>query len=314
MNVRELLERIRGAIGLGRKDRDLSQELEFHRDMLEERHRSRGLAPEAARRAARLELGGAAQIAETWRDQRGLPVLDVLRQDVRYGFRMLRRTPGFTAAALLTLALGIGANTAIFTVVDAVLLRPLPYADPDRLVTVGDRTPDGFSSNVGFATVLDWRERSQTIESFAMMRSWLPTLVANGEAERLPAVRVSSNYFDMLGIRPALGRGFTADDDRPDHWRVLLLSDRLWRRRFGADPSAVGRTVVMNDREYRVIGVMPATFEPLDAERFFNASAELWAPIGYDPDRRFVVPGVPAPARLRAAEARRSRSRTPPRK
>ena len=90
-----------------------------------------------------------------------------------------------------------------------------------------------------------------------MMRSWLPTLVGNGEAERLPAVRVSWNYFDMMGVRPALGRGFTADDDRPDHWRVLLLSDALWRRRFGADPSIVGRTVVMNDREYRVIGVMP---------------------------------------------------------
>jgi putative ABC transport system permease protein len=282
MTVRELLARIGGAIGLGRKDHDLSQELAFHREMLEEGHRSRGLDPEAARRAARLDLGADAQIAETWRDQRALPVLDMLAQDLRYGFRMLRRAPGFTTAALLTLALGIGANTAIFTVVDAVLLRSLPYADPDRLVTVGDRTPDGFSSNVGFATVLDWRERSRTIETFAMMRSWLPTLVADGEAERLPAVRVSWNYFDMLGIRPALGRGFTADDDRPDHWRVLLLSDRLWRRRFGADPSVVGRTVVMNDREYRVIGVMPATFEPLDAERFYNVSAELWAPIGYD--------------------------------
>ena len=282
MSVRELMARIGGAIGLGRRDRELAQELEFHREMLEERHRARGLDPAAARRAARLELGGDAQIAETWRDQRSLPMLDMLSQDVRYGVRMLRRTPGFTAPALVTLALGIGANTAIFTVVDAVLLRPLPYADPDRLVTVGDRTPDGFSSNVGFATVLDWRERSRSFEHLAMMRSWMPTLVANGEAERLPAVRVSWNYFVMMGVRPALGRGFTADDDRPDHWRVLLLSDALWRRRFNADPAVVGRTVVMNDREYRVIGVMPRTFEPLDAERFYNASAELWAPIGYD--------------------------------
>jgi putative ABC transport system permease protein len=201
---------------------------------------------------------------------------------VRYGLRMLRRAPGFTAAALITLALGIGANTAIFTIVDAVLLRPLPYADPDRLVTVGDRNPEGFSSNVGFATVLDWRERSRTIERFAMMRSWLPTLVINGEAERLPAVRVSWNYFDMMGARPALGRPFTIDDDRPDHWRVLLLSDALWRRRFGADPSVVGRIVVMNDREYRIVGVMPASFEPLDAQRYYNADAEIWAPIGYD--------------------------------
>ena len=163
-----------------------------------------------------------------------------------------------------------------------MLLRPLPYPEPERLVTIGDRTPAGFSQNVGFATVLDWRERSRSFEQLAMMRSWMPTLVTNGEAERLPAVRVSWNYFEMMGVRPALGRGFTADDDRPDHWRVLLLSDALWRRRFGGDPAVVGRTVVMNDREYRVIGVMPPTFEPLDAERYYNASAEMWAPIGYD--------------------------------
>jgi putative ABC transport system permease protein len=282
MSVREWLARAAGAFGGGRKDRELGQELQFHLEMLEERHRARGLDAAASRRAARLELGGDAQIAEAWRDQRSLPFLDTLAQDIRYGARMLRRSPGFTAAALVTLALGIGANTAIFTVVDAVLLRPLPYAEPDRLVTVGDRNPEGFSSNVGFATVLDWRERSRSFEHLAMMRGWLPTLVTNGEAERLPAVRVSWNYFDMMGVHPTLGRGFTADEDRPDHWRVLLLSDGLWRRRFGADPSVVGRTVVMNDREYRVIGVMPASFEPLDAERYYNASAELWAPIGYD--------------------------------
>ena len=282
MRLRELVARVAGAFGIGRSDGQLSQELRFHLEMLEERHRSRGLDPAAARRAARLELGGDAQIAEAWRDQRGLPFLEMLWQDLRYGLRMLRRTPGFTAAALVTLALGIGANTAIFTVVDAVLLRPLPYPDPERLVTVGDRNAEGFSSNVGFATVLDWRERSRSFEQLAMMRSWMPTLVTSGEAERVPAVRVSWNYFDMMGVRPALGRGFTAEDDRPDHWRVLLLSDKLWRRRFGADPSIVGRTLVMSDREYRVVGVMPASFEPLDAERYYNASAEMWAPIGYD--------------------------------
>jgi putative ABC transport system permease protein len=283
MTLRELLARAAGAVGLRRGDVELGQELRFHLEMLEGRHRARGLDPAAARRAARLELGGDTQIAEAWRDQRGLSFLDTLLQDARYGFRMLRRTPGFTAAALVTLTLGIGANTAIFTVVDAVLLRPLPYPEPDRLVTVGDRNPAGVPSNVGLATVLDWRERSRSFETLAMMRSWTPTLVTNGEAERLPAVRVSWNYFDMMGVRPALGRGFTADDDRPDHWRVLLLSDALWRRRFNADPSVVGRTVTMNDREYRVIGVMPASFEPLDAERFYSASADIWAPIGYDP-------------------------------
>jgi len=283
--LRELLNRLRGGLGLGRRDEDFAEELRFHQEMLEQRHRLHGLEPHAARRAARLELGGSAQIAEQWRDQRGLPALDMLRQDVRYGLRMLRRAPGFTAAAVVTLALGIGANTAIFSVVDAVLLRPLPYVDPDRLVTVGDRAPDGTSSTVGFTTAADWRARSQTFQSFALMRTWMPTLVAGGDAEPVPAVRVSWNYFDMMGVRPALGRGFMADDDRPDHWRVLLLSDALWRRRFGADPSIVGRTIAMNDREYRVIGVMPASFEPLDAARYY-APAQLWAPLGYAVSQR----------------------------
>jgi putative ABC transport system permease protein len=282
MSIREWLTRAGGAIGFRRHERELDQELEFHLAMLEERHRAQGLDAAAARRAARLQLGANAQIADAWRDQRSLPILGALGQDVRYGLRMLRRTPAFAAAALVTLALGIGANAAIFSVVDAVLIRPLPYAAPDRLVTVGDRAADGSSSNVGFATVLDWRARSRTIHAFAMMRSWLPTLVTHGEAERLPAVRVSWNYFDLLGVRPAIGRTFTEAEDRPDQWRVLLLSDGLWRRRFGADPSVVGQVVTMNDREYRIIGVMPASFEPLDAERYYNASAQVWAPIGYD--------------------------------
>ena len=115
-----------------------------------------------------------------------------------------------------------------------------------------------------------------------MMRLWMPTLVTGGEAERLPAVRVSWNYFDTVGARPALGRGFTPEDDREDGWRVALLSDRLWRRRFGADPSIVGRTVALHDQPFRVIGVMPASFEPLDAQRYFNTAAEIWVPIGND--------------------------------
>jgi putative ABC transport system permease protein len=284
MTIRELAVRTAAALRLpiwSGRERDLAQELRFHQEMLEARHRDAGLDPDAARRAARLDLGGQAQIAEQWRDQRSLPVLETLWQDLRYGLRMLRRTPGFTTAALLTLALGIGANTAIFTVVDAVLLRPLPYFEPERLVTIGDRNTAGFSSNVGFTTMVDWRARSRSFEQLALMRSWQPTLVVNGEAERLAAVRVSWNYFDMMGVRPALGRGFTEAEDRPDAWRVLLLSDGLWRRRFNADPSIVGRTITMNDRQYLVIGVMPAGFEPLDAMQYYKVPAEIWAPIGY---------------------------------
>ena len=208
-------------------------------------------------------------------------MLDSLRQDIRYAIRGFVRTPGFTAAVVTTLALGIGINTALFSVLHAVLLRPLPYPHSERLVTVGDATASGLSSNVGFTTAADWRQRSKSFEHIALMRAWQPTLTVNGEAERLPAVRVSWNYFAMMGVRPVLGSDFTADDDRPDHWRVVLLSDRLWRRRFNADASIVGRTITMNDRSFRVVGVLPADFEPLDAARYY-VPAEIWAPIGYD--------------------------------
>ena len=282
VTLRESWRRVLGAIGLARRDDELAPELAFHRDMLEAQYRERGLDAEAARRAACLDLGGDAQIVERWRDQRGLPVLDALRQDVRYGLRTLRRSPGFTAAALTTLALGIGGNTAIFSIVDAVLLRPLPYADPERLVVAGDRNADGTLSGVGLATITDWRDRSGSFEQLAMLRLWMPTLIAGGEAEQLAAARVSWNYFGVLGVRPALGRDFTAADDQEDGWRVALLGDALWRRRFGADPSVVGRTITLNDQTFRVVGVLPPSFEPLDAQRYFNTAAEVWAPMGND--------------------------------
>src|SRR6185295_12833514 len=206
-------------------------------------------------------------------------LLDLAR-DVRYAARLLRRSPGFAAIALVTLALGIGANTAIFSVLNAVLLRPLPYADPDRLVTIGERGPTGSAANVGYTTFLDWRERSHAFEDMALIRSWIPTLIANGEPERISGMRVSSNFFRMLGVKPAVGRDFTADEDTPDHWQSVILSDGLWRRRFGADPSVAGRVVTMNDLQYTIIGVMPPSFEPLISERFYQR-AEMWALLGY---------------------------------
>jgi putative ABC transport system permease protein len=281
VTLKELLARVAGAFHFGRREDELRREIEFHQSMLEQQHRERGLDAEAARRAARLDLGGGPQIAEAWRDQRGLPFIDALRQDLRYGLRMLRRSPGFSATAIVTLALGIGANTAIFTVVDAVLLRPLPYANPDRLVTVGDRNPDGSSANAAFGMMTAWSDRSRTLEGFAGMRPWTPTLVTAGEAERIEAIRVSWNYFDLLGVRPMIGRTFTADDDGVHEWPpYAIVSESLWRQRLGGDSSVVGRTVSLNGRDYRIVGVMPASFQALDSERFYNEAVQLWAPIG----------------------------------
>jgi putative ABC transport system permease protein len=282
---REMLARFAGFIARHGRGRDrenaLQDELRFHLDMMAEQLERGGLAPDEARREARMRLGGVTQVREAYAEQRTLPVLESLIQDARYGIRMLLRAPGFTLAALLTLGLGVGANTAIFSIVNAVLLRPLPYADPDRLVVLGDLEPDGQPSNIGFATFRDYQDRNQTLESIAVIRSWVPTLVAGGEAERLPAMRVSWNFFSMLGVRPQLGRDFQPSEDRPDRRRVVMLSDGLWRRRFGADRSIVGRTIRMNDVAFEVVGVMPPGLEPLISARFYTP-AQIWAPVGYD--------------------------------
>ena len=217
---------------------------------------------------------------KAYRGQRGLLALETLVQDLRFGARMLRRTPGFTAAALVTLALGIGLNTAVFSVVDAVLLKPLPFADPDRLVAFGDRDSAGDVSNVGFATWADYRDRATAFEQTVLVRSWAPTLVVKGQAERVPAMRVSWNYFEMLGATTALGRTFNAEEDHPDRWRVVVISHALWQQRFGGDPSIIGRQLRMNDRDYQVVGVLAPGFQELVSQSFYQR-AEMWAPLGY---------------------------------
>lgn len=204
-----------------------------------------------------------------------------LARDIRYAARLLLRAPGFAAIALLTLALGIGANTAMFSVLNAVLLRPLPYADPDRLVLVGEPGRARSVSNVGYTTFLDWRERSRGFDEMALIRSWIPTLITNGEPERINGLRVSANFFHMLGVQPALGRDFTAAEDTPDRWRAVILSDGLWRRRFGGNPSVVGRSVAMSGQQFTIVGVMPRSFEPLISEHFYQR-ADMWALVGYD--------------------------------
>lgn len=204
-----------------------------------------------------------------------------LASDVRYALRLLVRAPGFTAIAVLTLALGTGANTAIFSVLNAVLIRPLPFADADRVVLVGEREPDGSAGSVGYATYVDWRERTHGFAEMAAIEMWTPTLATSEEPRRVPGMRVTAGYFRVLGVQPALGRDFRPADDTPAARFVVLLSDGLWRRQFGADPGVVGRTVTINDHPYTVIGVMPASFEPLVSEHFYQR-ADIWAPLGYD--------------------------------
>jgi putative ABC transport system permease protein len=201
--------------------------------------------------------------------------MQTLWQDLRYGARMLLKKPGFTLIAVVTLALGIGANTAIFSVVNAVLLSPLPYTEPERLVWIWGNFRGGTNTaSVSQLDFLDYREQNRSFEHLGAFSSEnaFVNLTGGGEPERLRASVVTANYFDIFGVKPALGRGFTAEEEQLGRHLVVVLSYGLWQRRFGGDPSIIGKTIMLNDRSLNVLGVMPAGFQPPQA-------AELWAPM-----------------------------------
>jgi putative ABC transport system permease protein len=207
--------------------------------------------------------------------------MQTLLQDLRYGARMLVKQPGFTLIAVVTLALGIGATTAIFSVVNSVLLQSLPYPRADRLVTVSLDDNDGEFGNTGYATFVDWQARAKSFEQLALIRSWGGVLTGQGDAEAIRGLRVTPEYFGLLGVAPALGRDFRTEENRPDTRYVLVISHGLWQRRFNADPNVVGRPLVFSGQTFTVVGVMPQGFEDLLAANFYQP-AEVWGPLGYD--------------------------------
>src|SRR5438552_1270198 len=204
--------------------------------------------------------------------------METLFRDTRYGIRSLLKRPGFTAVALIALALGIGANTAIFSLVNAVLLRPLPFAEPDRLVWVwGNIRTGGTRASVSPLDFLDYRKQNMTFDQFAASIG-VPVslnLTGSGEPERLTAAAVTGNYFQALGARPALGRTFLIENEAPGRDQVAVLSYGLWQKRFGGDPAILQKTVVLDGRTCEVIGVMPKEFS-------FPQAAELWVPLNFD--------------------------------
>jgi len=203
-------------------------------------------------------------------------------QDIRYSLRTIAKAPGFAAIAILTLALGIGANTAIFSIVKALLLDSLPYRRPDRLVTLAASEQDTLNpTNVSFASVEDWKSRSRSFESIALDRDWTPIASGADISEITYGLRVSRNFFDTLGVQPALGREFRADEDRPDRWHVVMLSHSYWVRRFGGDPAVIGRTLLFDQVPFQVVGVLPRSFQSLSFTDEGHAP-EIWAPLGYD--------------------------------
>ncbi|MDQ3803688.1 MAG: ABC transporter permease [Acidobacteriota bacterium] len=275
-----LAARLRALFGREAVIRDIDEELLAHVEMETEANVARGMSPEAARRAALRSFGNPGRVRDTAYEVRGGGMLETLWQDVRYGVRALLKQPGFAAVAVLTLALGIGANSTIFSFANGVLLRPLPYENPERLVLVDETAPKrGITSmGVSFPNFLDWRAQNQVFEDIAAYQAGTYTLVGGGEPEQIRGARVSSGLFEILGVSPVLGRTVHQEEDRPGNETVVVLGHGLWQGRFGADPGIVGRTISLNNRPHAVIGVMPPGFK-------FPEVADLWLPLALDTQR-----------------------------
>jgi len=264
-----------------RRDAEFAAELESHVQMHVEDNLRAGMTPEAARRDALLKLGGVEQTKETYRDRRGMPVLEALLQNLRFGVRMLLKSPGSTGAVVIALALGIGASTAMFTVVRSVLLRPLPFEDPERLIRLYERTlDDKFPyNNVAAGIFATWKSQNHSFSDLAIYSRFTEYNLSGTSGQLPEKVRASEcswNLFPTLGVEPALGRGFHAEDDSPSANGTVILSWALWKRRFGGDSSILNQTIRLDAKSYTVIGIMPAWFT-FPAER-----VQLWTPVYHE--------------------------------
>ncbi len=258
---------------------DMEREMAFHVEQLAREYERGGMNPADARAAAQRRFGDATRHRERGHDIRGSALLDGVSRDVRHTARGLMKAPGFVLGVVLTLAIGIGANTAIFSVVDQLLLRPLPYPDGERLLTVHETFQDfgdvEFNS-VSPANWLDWQSQSRTLGALAMWGTTSYTLTGIGAPARVNAQTVTAEFFPLLGVAPALGRVINADDDRPGAPQVAVLSHECWRQRFGSDPNVVGRVVQLSDNPFQVVGVMPPGF------RLVRHDTDLWTALRLD--------------------------------
>src|SRR5215469_13765270 len=227
-------------------DGDLEAEIQSHRELLTDQNIAEGMAPATAHRQATLEMGGMEQVREEVRSVRPGQWMEQLWQDIRYALRMLRKAPGFAALAVITLALGIGANTAMFSVIKGVLLQSPPFADPARVMVVLQKQPNGSNNAFSTPDYLEWKRQSSPVAQMAALVTDSHVLGAGDQAERVIGWRVSSEMFSVLGVTPAMGRPFTAEEDRPSAARVLILSDAFWKKNFHADPNILGTKITMD--------------------------------------------------------------------
>jgi putative ABC transport system permease protein len=273
---RQLTRGLRVLANRNAADQDVSDEVEHYLEQATAAHLAGGLTREEARRMAQLELGNTAVVREQVRSSGWENFVANFFADLRYATRRLRRSPGFTAVAALTLAVGIGGTTAIFSAVNPILFEPLPYPHANRIVLMSDVGTDGSSIDVTFGTYRELAARSRSFDALAGSDVWQPALSGDAEAERLDGQRVSFDYFRVLGISPQAGRDFEESDNQFHGPKVAILSDGLMRRRFGGDSAIVGRQITLDGDPYTVIGVMPRGFE-----NSLLPSAEIWAPMQY---------------------------------
>jgi putative ABC transport system permease protein len=278
--VHRIVPLLRALFRSARVDNELAEELRFHVERETEANVARGMSPENARRAARLKFGSVDDAQEASRDDRpGASARQIVR-DMRFGARLLAKSPAFGIAAITIVALGVGAVTAIFSVVYGVMLRPLPYREPDRLVSIWTKGP-ALTLPRMYPTAADageWRRSNHVFEDIALARTSANlNLVGEGEPERLQGARLSPNLFSVLGVSAALGRTFAADEEQVGRDQVVLLSDGLWQRRFGGDRAIVGRRIQLNGLPYTVIGVMPPDFQ------YPSREFQVWVPLVIDP-------------------------------
>jgi putative ABC transport system permease protein len=275
---RQITHGLRSLVNREETDRELAEEVNHYHRAAEADLVSSGSTPEEARRAVRLKYGDELPAREAVRSYGWESTVDTLWGDIRLTVRRLGRSPGFTIVVVMTLGLGIGAATAIFSAVRPVLFEPLAYPDADRVLAISNRGDDGSPIQMAFGTYQELSARDLAFETLSVFKPWQPTMTSADDPERLAGQRVSAGYFDVLGVEPAVGRGFDVSPDRPGGADLVVLSDGLWRRRFGADPDIVGLTVRLDSRLFTVIGVMPSAFENVTAP-----TTQIWSLLQYDP-------------------------------
>ncbi|MGI8770686.1 MAG: ADOP family duplicated permease [Acidobacteriaceae bacterium] len=275
--LRALMIRFRGVFGHGQGDMELADELESHLQMHIDDNLRSGMTPEEARRQALIRLGGMEQAKQAHREQQTLPGIETLAQDIRFGLRMLRKSPGFMVVAVLTLAFGIGANTALFSVVNAVLLNPLPYPHPEELVTVHAAKQNFSEGSISYLNFRDWQKDNKTLAALAVSRGTGFILTGAGASEEVRGEFVSSDFFPVLGVQPEAGRLFAPHEDEIGRGPVALISAGFRARKFGARSDVLGKTLTLDGRDYTIVGVLPASFS-LTINNF--RASDIYVPIG----------------------------------